>query len=33
MTYRTSAGRQFVVIATGSGPDGTLAAFSLGDAQ
>jgi quinoprotein glucose dehydrogenase len=33
MTYRTSAGRQFVVIATGSGPEGTLAAFSLGEAQ
>lgn len=30
MTYRTRAGRQFVVIATGSGPDATLAAFALG---
>jgi quinoprotein glucose dehydrogenase len=30
MTYRTRSGRQFVVIATGSGPDATLAAFALG---
>ena len=29
MTYKTRSGRQFVVIATGSGPDATLAAFSL----
>ena len=29
MTYRTRAGRQFVVIATGAGDDGTLAAFAL----
>ena len=29
MTYRTRAGRQFVVIATGTGTDGTLAAFAL----
>jgi quinoprotein glucose dehydrogenase len=29
MTYRTSAGRQFVVIATGSGNDATLKAFAL----
>jgi len=29
MTYRTRAGRQFVVIATGAGTDGTLAAFAL----
>jgi len=29
MTYRTRSGRQFVVIATGSGPDATLAAFAL----
>ena len=29
MTYRTRTGRQFVVIATGSGPEGTLAAFAL----
>lgn len=30
MTYRTRAGRQFVVIATGAGPDAGLAAFALG---
>jgi quinoprotein glucose dehydrogenase len=29
MTYRTRAGRQFVVIASGTGTDGTLAAFAL----
>lgn len=29
MTYRTRSGRQFVLIATGSGPDATLAAFAL----
>jgi quinoprotein glucose dehydrogenase len=29
MTYKTRAGRQFVVIATGAGPDGALAAFTL----
>jgi hypothetical protein len=29
MTYRTRAGRQFVVIATGAGSDATLAAFAL----
>jgi quinoprotein glucose dehydrogenase len=29
MTYRTSAGRQFVVIATGSGNDAVLKAFAL----
>jgi mono/diheme cytochrome c family protein len=29
MTYRTRSGRQFVVIATGAGPDATLAAFAL----
>jgi mono/diheme cytochrome c family protein len=29
MTYRTKSGRQFVVVATGAGPDGTLAAFAL----
>jgi quinoprotein glucose dehydrogenase len=29
MTYRTRSGRQFVVIATGSGKDGTLVAFAL----
>jgi quinoprotein glucose dehydrogenase len=30
MTYRTRAGRQFVVMATGSGAEGTLVAYSLG---
>ena len=29
MTYKTRAGRQFVVIATGAGPDGRLAAFAV----
>ena len=29
MTYRTREGRQFVVIATGSGASGTLVAFAL----
>ena len=29
MTYRTRSGRQFVVIASGTGIDGTLAAFTL----
>jgi quinoprotein glucose dehydrogenase len=29
MTYRTRAGRQFVVIASGAGEEGTLAAFAL----
>ena len=29
MTYRTRAGRQFVVIASGTGTDGSLAAFTL----
>jgi quinoprotein glucose dehydrogenase len=29
MTYRTRSGRQFVLIATGSGPDATLAALAL----
>jgi quinoprotein glucose dehydrogenase len=29
MTYRTRSGRQFIVIATGAGPDATLAAFAL----
>ena len=29
MTYRTRAGRQFVVIATSSGPDASLMAFAL----
>jgi quinoprotein glucose dehydrogenase len=30
MTYKTRSGRQFVIVATGSGPDATLAAFALG---
>jgi quinoprotein glucose dehydrogenase len=29
MTYRTRAGRQFVAIATGAGPEGTLVAYAL----
>ena len=29
MTYRTRSGRQFVVIATGAGPDAALVAFAL----
>ncbi len=29
MTYRTASGRQYVVIATGSGEDGLLVAFAL----
>ena len=29
MTYKTRAGRQFVVVATGAGPDAALAAFAL----
>jgi quinoprotein glucose dehydrogenase len=29
MTYRTRTGRQFVVVAMGAGPEGTLAAFTL----
>jgi quinoprotein glucose dehydrogenase len=31
MTYRTRDGRQFVVIATGSGADASLVAFALPD--
>ena len=31
MTYRTPSGRQFIVIATGAGPDASLVAFSLPD--
>lgn len=30
MTYRSRSGRQFVVVATGRGPDATLVAFALG---
>jgi quinoprotein glucose dehydrogenase len=29
MTYATASGRQFVVVATGRGPEATLVAFSL----
>jgi quinoprotein glucose dehydrogenase len=29
MTYRTRSGRQFVVVATGSGSDAALAGFAL----
>ncbi len=32
MTYRARSGRQFVVIATGAGPDAALVAFALGGA-
>ena len=31
MTYRSRAGRQFVVVATGGGTDATLTAFALPD--
>ena len=31
MTYRTPSGRQFIVIATGAGPDAALVAFTLSD--
>ena len=30
MTYRTKAGRQFIVMATGTGADNALVAFALG---
>ena len=33
MTYRARSGRQFVLIATGTGPDATLAAFALGSGR
>ena len=29
MTYRTRAGRQYIVMATGAGADNALLAFSL----
>jgi quinate dehydrogenase (quinone) len=29
MTYRTRAGRQFVVVSSGAGPDAALVAFAL----
>lgn len=31
MTYRSTSGRQFVVIATGAGEDAVLVAFAIGD--
>jgi glucose dehydrogenase len=31
MTYRTRAGRQFIVMATGTGADNALVAFALGN--
>ncbi len=31
MTYRSSSGRQFIVVATGSGANNMLVAFALGD--
>jgi quinoprotein glucose dehydrogenase len=31
MTYRTRSGRQFIVVATGTGADNSLLAFALGD--
>ena len=33
MTYRTPSGRQFIVIATGAGPDAALVAFTLPNTQ
>jgi hypothetical protein len=30
MTYRTKSGRQFIVMATGTGADNALVAFTLG---
>jgi hypothetical protein len=30
MTYRTRAGKQFIVIATGAGSEAELVAFALG---
>lgn len=33
MTYKARSGRQFVVIATGAGPDATLIAFALPDGK
>lgn len=29
MTYRTPSGRQFIVLATGAGPDASLVPFAL----
>jgi quinoprotein glucose dehydrogenase len=31
MSYRSRAGKQFILIATGAGPDASLVAFSLPD--
>jgi quinoprotein glucose dehydrogenase len=31
MTYRTRSGRQFIVVATGTGADNALVAFALGN--
>jgi glucose dehydrogenase len=31
MTYRTSSGRQFIVMATGTGGQNALVAFTLGE--
>ena len=31
MTYRTRSGRQFIVMATGTGADNALVAFALGE--
>ena len=33
MTYRTKAGRQFIVMATGAGADNALVAFTLNDTE
>ena len=30
MTYRTRSGRQFIVVATGTGADNRLQAFAVG---
>jgi hypothetical protein len=30
MTYRTMSGRQFIVMATGTGADNALVAFAIG---
>jgi hypothetical protein len=31
MTYRTRSGRQFIVMATGTGTENALVAFALGN--
>ena len=33
MTYRSRSGRQFILMATGAGPDASLVAFALPDEQ